>query len=42
MRIFFGLDSNDDGKISWRDFRNSDLFSILHTVATEEDINKVR
>ena len=25
MRIFFTLDSNDDGKISWRDFKNSNL-----------------
>jgi len=25
MRIFFSLDSNDDGKITWRDFKNSNL-----------------
>lgn len=25
MRIFFILDSNDDGKITWRDFKNSNL-----------------
>ena len=42
LRIFFSLDVNDDGKISWRDFKNSDLFSILNVVTNEEDINKVR
>lgn len=42
LRIFFKLDVNDDSKITWRDFRNSDLFSILQVVATEEDINKIR
>ena len=26
MRIFFTLDSNDDGKISWRDFK----LSLIH------------
>ena len=25
MRIFFHLDTNDDGKITWRDFKNSKL-----------------
>ena len=42
MRIFYGLDTNDDGHITFRDFKNSDLFSVLHVVSTEEDINKVR
>lgn len=42
MRIFFQLDKNDDGKISWRDWKNSDLPQILDVVAKEEDINKVR
>lgn len=42
MRIFFTLDTNDDGKVTWRDFKNSDLFSVLEQVASEEDINKVR
>lgn len=42
MRIFYGLDTNDDGHISFRDFKNSDLFTVLHHVSTEEDINKVR
>ena len=42
MRIFYGLDTNDDGHITYRDFKNSDLTDILFTVASEEDINKVR
>ena len=42
MRIFYGLDTNDDGHITFRDFKNSDLTDILYTVASEEDINKVR
>ena len=42
MRIFYGLDTNDDGHITYRDFKKSDLTDILFTVASEEDINKVR
>lgn len=42
MRIFFSLDVNDDGRITFRDFKNSNLFSVLQTVATEDDINKIR
>ena len=42
MRIFYGLDTNDDGHITWRDFKKSDLYDVLNTVATEEDINKIR
>lgn len=42
MRIFYSLDTNDDGHITYRDFKNSDLTDILYTVASEEDINKVR
>jgi len=42
LRIFFSLDVNDDGKITWRDFKNSDLFKIFGVVADEEDINKIR
>lgn len=42
LRIFFALDANDDGKISWRDFKNSDFLTVLRQVADEEDINKVR
>jgi serine/threonine-protein phosphatase 2A regulatory subunit B'' len=42
MRIFYSLDMNDDGKITYRDFKNSNLFDVFFTVAGEEDINKVR
>ena len=42
MRIFYGLDTNDDGNITYRDFKKSDLFDVFQMVATEEDINKVR
>ena len=42
MRIFFSLDVNDDGKITYRDFKNSNLFQVLMTVAKEDDINKIR
>jgi serine/threonine-protein phosphatase 2A regulatory subunit B'' len=42
MRIFFVLDANDDGKITFRDFKNATLFDVLHQVATEDDINKIR
>lgn len=42
MRIFFTLDSNDDGKISWRDFKNSNLLDTFFQVSNESDINMVR
>ena len=42
MRIFYVLDTNDDGHITLRDFKKSDIFEILETVSTEDDINKVR
>lgn len=42
MRIFYTLDANDDGRITYRDFKNSNLFDVLFQVASEEDINKVR
>lgn len=42
MRIFFVLDCNDDGKITYRDFKNSNLFEVFNTVGTEDDINKIR
>lgn len=42
MRIFFCLDVNDDGRITYRDFKNSNLFTTLQTVDTEDDINKIR
>jgi serine/threonine-protein phosphatase 2A regulatory subunit B'' len=42
MRIFYSLDVNDDRKITWRDFKNSNLTEIFWQVAREEDINKIR
>lgn len=42
MRIFYKIDMNDDGKISFRDFKRSNLKDILFNVAAEEDINKIR
>ena len=42
MRIFFILDSNDDGKITWRDFKNSNLLDTFFQVSNESDINVVR
>ena len=42
MRIFYGVDSNDDGKITWRDFKRSNLVDVFKSVAGEEDINKIR
>lgn len=42
MRIFFSLDFNDDGKITYRDFKNSDLMEVLFQVEKEDDINKIR
>lgn len=42
MRIFFTLDSNDDGKISYRDLRNSNFYETLMEVDGEDDINKIR
>ena len=29
MRIFYGLDTNDDGHITFRDFKKSDLTDVL-------------
>lgn len=42
MRVFFILDSNDDGKITWRDFKLSNLFDVFMQVSNENDINVVR
>jgi hypothetical protein len=30
MRIFFIVDSNDDDKITWRDFKLSNLMETFH------------
>lgn len=42
MRIFYMLDLNDDGKITFRDYNLSDLHEVLIQVGNEDDINKVR
>lgn len=42
MRIFYMVDSNDDGKITLRDFKLSNLKDVFFNVAAEEDINKIR
>lgn len=42
MRIFYTLDTNDDGRITYRDFKNSNLLDVLFQVDAEDDINKVR
>ncbi len=42
MRIFFVIDRNDDGRITYRDFKQSNFIKILYFVDEEEDINKVR
>lgn len=42
MRVFFTLDSNDDSKVTWRDFKNSNLLDIFFQVSNESDINMVR
>ena len=42
MRIFFAVDNNDDSKITFRDFKRSNLIEVFRKVAGEEDINKIR
>ncbi|KRX04927.1 hypothetical protein PPERSA_06561 [Pseudocohnilembus persalinus] len=41
-RIFFMVNRQDNGQITWREFKNSQLFESLQEVDREEDINKVR
>ena len=41
-RIFFTVDRGDNGKINWRDFKQSNLFVTFNLVGNEEDINKIR
>ena len=41
QRIFYGVDKNDDSRISLREFKQSNLFDALKHLDTEEDINKV-
>ena len=42
MRIFFMADSNDDDRITWRDFKLSNLMDTFQHVSNENDINVVR
>ena len=41
QRILYKVDTNDDGKISKREFKKSNLFKAFEHVDAEEDINKV-
>ena len=41
-RIFFTVDANDDGKITFRELKRTNLFDICLAVDEEEDINKIR
>lgn len=42
MRFFYTNDINCDNKLSYREFNQSNINSILNTVCTEPDINKIR
>ncbi len=42
MRIFYCCDLNHDDKISFREFKKSNLMSYFYKVCEEPDINKVR
>jgi serine/threonine-protein phosphatase 2A regulatory subunit B'' len=41
-RIFFTVDVNDDGKITLRELKRSNLFDVCLSLDEEEDINKIR
>ena len=41
-RIFYLVNRKDDGKISFREFKRSNLLSAFDHVDREDDINKVR
>ncbi|KAM3136831.1 hypothetical protein pb186bvf_011090 [Paramecium bursaria] len=41
-RIFYKLCKKDNNKICWREFKQSDFFTVLEQVSKEDDINKVR
>ena len=42
LRIFYKCDLNDDGKLTFREFRKSNIIQILRKVCEEADINKIR
>jgi serine/threonine-protein phosphatase 2A regulatory subunit B'' len=42
MRIFYVCDLNDDGQLSYREFRKSNLLTVFKKVCEEPDINKIR
>ena len=42
LRIFYRCDINDDGKITFREFRKSNILQIFKKVCEEADINKIR
>jgi len=42
MRIFYNCDLNDDNRITYREFRRSNILSIFRKVCEEPDINKIR
>ncbi len=42
VRIFYICDMKDKGKISYRNFKKSNLISVIRTVCNEPDINKIR
>jgi serine/threonine-protein phosphatase 2A regulatory subunit B'' len=41
-RIFYGIDVNDDWRITFREMKRSNFVQVLQQVDEEEDINKVR
>lgn len=41
-RIFYGIDVNDDWRITFRELKRSNFVQVLQQVDQEEDINKVR
>ncbi|KAL4505892.1 hypothetical protein ABPG72_013653 [Tetrahymena utriculariae] len=42
IRIFFIVNRKDNGRISYQEFKKSNLFQVLQQVDKEEDINKIR
>ncbi|OMJ92953.1 hypothetical protein SteCoe_4171 [Stentor coeruleus] len=41
-RIFYTVDTNDDGKITFREMKKSNFFNVCLAVDDEEDINKIK